>query len=76
MNRTRSILFEPLVNLTFAYYFYTKNSLTKNSVRFDDIRGLFILLLGGLALGIALSILELIYKCALEARRKKVVMHL
>ncbi|KAM3185925.1 hypothetical protein ACTXT7_005399 [Hymenolepis weldensis] len=47
------------------------NSAT-SSLGLDSVYGLFYLLAGALVIGIALSILEFIYRCAVEAKRSRV----
>uniref|UniRef100_A0A158QDX6 PBPe domain-containing protein n=1 Tax=Hymenolepis diminuta TaxID=6216 RepID=A0A158QDX6_HYMDI len=46
------------------------NSAT-SSLGLDSVYGLFYLLAGALVIGIALSILEFIYRCAVEAKRSR-----
>ncbi|VDN98973.1 unnamed protein product [Rodentolepis nana] len=47
-----------------------KNSAT-SSLGLDTVYGLFYLLAGALVIGIALAILEFIYRCAVEAKRNR-----
>ncbi|KAL3312115.1 hypothetical protein Ciccas_009297 [Cichlidogyrus casuarinus] len=47
------------------------NRMEASSVDFDKVQGLYYLLISGVLIGFLLSFLELIYRCIVDAKRKK-----